>query len=238
MSRVGRRSPRGWARLHSETARGAVSLVVGLGAAYGAGLLLERSREGAFDATELMFVGVAAYLVVYVGLTLLAFSRTRWSQVEAWALRRTGARWVTRVLTASEPGPGVAVGVGLLALLVAVFWLPAQQGAGTLSTSQQLLLTGVLVGSAWLTVAVTYAVAYLMHDVRSGHRSLEFPDAGRCTFVDYLYFALAINSTFGATDVQVLSTPQRKLVAGHGVTAFVFNTVILGALVSMLVALR
>lgn len=238
MSRARKRSPRGWARLHSETARGVLSLLVGIAAAFVVGLLLERSREGAFDATELMFVGVAAYLVVYVWLTLLAFSRTRWSQVETWALRRTRAHWVTRVLTASEPGPGVAVGVGILALLVAVFWLPSQQGQGTLTTGQQLLLTGVLVSSAWLTVAVTYAVAYLMQDIRSGNRSLDFPGGGRRTFVDYLYFSLAVNSTFGPTDVQVLTTPLRKLVAGHGVTAFVFNTVILGAVVSMLVALR
>lgn len=48
----------------------------------------------------------------------------------------------------------------------------------------------------------------------------------------------ARRSAFGPTDVQVRRTDMRKLVATHGVTTFAFNTVILGAVVSMLVALR
>lgn len=185
----------GWATLHSEPLRGVLGLLAGLAVTVGAVLALEAAGAGSVELTELLFLGMAAYLSVYVVLTLLAFSRTRWSVVERWARARRPVHWTTRVVTASEPGPGVAV---------------------------------------------TYAVAYLLADVRAGGTALGFPgeEGERRTFTDYPYFSLSVSSTFGPTDVQVRSTRMRRLVAGHGVTAFAFNTVILGAGVSMLVALR
>lgn len=170
----------GWATLHSEPLRGVLGLLAGLAVTVGAVLALEAAGAGSVELTELLFLGMAAYLSVYVVLTLLAFSRTRWSVVERWARARRPVHWTTR------------------------------------------------------------AVAYLLADVREGGTALGFPgEVGeRRTFTDYPYFSLAVSSTFGPTDVQVRSTRTRRLVAGHGVTAFAFNTVILGAVVSMLVALR
>lgn len=228
----------GWHTLHSETLRGVLSLVAGSAATVVLTLVVEQVRGSGFEVTELLFAGLAVYLATYVWLTLQAFSRTTWSSVEGWARRRTRAHWVTRLVTASEPGPGVASGVSVVALLVAVLWLPSQQGGGAFSTGQQLLVTAVLVAASWLTVAVTYSVAYLLADVRSGGTTLHFPGESPRRFTDYLYFALAVSTTFGPTDVQVLRTDMRRLVATHAVTAFAFNTVVLGAVVSMLVALR
>lgn len=233
-----RRPALGWSSLLPETVRGLLSTVVAIAGAVAAGLWLESVSGSVVDSTEMFIIAMAGYLIAYVLLTLAAFRRSTWSQSTRWARTRRRAHWSTQLVAASEPGAGVAVAVSLMALVVAVFWLPSQHGSGLLTTVGQLVVTGVLVASAWATVAVTFAVAYLLHDVRSGQRMLEFPGEGARCFGDYLYLALAVSSTFGTTDVQVLATPMRRLVASHAVTAFVFNTVILGAVVSLLVSLR
>lgn len=82
---------------------------------------------------------------------------------------------------------------------------------------------------------MTYAVAYLLANIRSGYAVLGFPGKGGGSFTDHLYLALMISTTFGTTDVEILEPKTRRLVASHGVLAFVFNTVVLGAVVSVLV---
>ena len=227
-----------WERLQSEALRGLLALLVGNLVATLVGLTIDPAGASSAALTELLFLGVAAYLVTYIGLTLVAFTRPRWETVERWARRRTRAHWITRVVTSSEPGPGVAVAVSALALVVAVYWLPSQEGTGAFGAQVRVVLTALLVALAWLTVATTYAVAYLLQDIRSGRTALAFPGESRGSFTDYLYLSLAVSSTFGTTDVEVLRPRMRRLVAGHGVVAFVFNTVILAAVVSFLVAQR
>lgn len=227
-----------WSSLLPESVRGLISTTVAMVSSTAAGLWLESLSGSVVESSEMFIIAMASYLVTYVLLTLTAFRRSTWSEATRWARTRKRAHWSTQLVTASEPGAGIAMGVSLFALVVAVFWLPSQHTDGLLTTVGQLLLATTLVASAWVTVAVTFAVAYLLHDVRSGHRLLEYPGEGARCFLDYLYFALSVSSTFGATDVQVMATPMRRLVASHAVTAFVFNTVILGAVVSLLVSLR
>lgn len=137
---------------------------------------------------------------------------------------------------ASRPGPGVASGVSLVALAVGVVWLPLQTRGGSLLLGPELIVLAVIiVVFAWLTVAVTYTVAYLQRDVRSGHRALCYPGEDVRSVEDYAYLALAISTTFGTTDVEVRQSTVRRLVAGHSVLAFILNTVVLAGVVSMLV---
>ena len=63
-----------------------------------------------------------------------------------------------------------------------------------------------------------------------------FPGGGERSFTDYLYFSLMVQTTFGATDVAVESPGMRRAVMTHGVVAFVFNTVIVAMLVSLLLS--
>lgn len=116
----------GWHSLLPETRRGVLSL---LGAVLaGPVLALAVVPSSAFAETdptlELAFIGLAGYLVVYVVLTALAFWRSPWRRVEAWALRHRRPPWWLQLLTASSPGPGVAASVSVIALGVAVVWLP------------------------------------------------------------------------------------------------------------------
>lgn len=218
------------------------------GLAYAAGLLpaavvalVGRGRAGSLvHLTDVVFVAMAGYLCAYVVLTVLAFTRCSWAEVDAWAHRRERSNTVGRLLGTTRPGPLVATSVSLVALVVGVVWLPVQidTGAGLLPQGVAVALAVLLLVSAWLTVAVTYAVAYLLHDVRSGHRALGFPGEDPRSWEDYAYLALSTSTTFGTTDVEVRRTSTRRLVAGHAVLAFVFNTVVLAGVVSTLVTLQ
>ena len=50
---------------------------------------------------------------------------------------------------------------------------------------------------------------------------------------DYLYFAIAVQSTFGTTDVNVTTRDIRRTVMVHNCLAFVFNSVIIALIVSL-----
>lgn len=65
-------------------------------------------------------------------------------------------------------------------------------------------------------------------------RGLDFPGQSTPGFVDYLYFAASVATTFGTTDVQITSSRLRRAVTGHSVVTFVFNTVTIALLVAAL----
>lgn len=224
-------------RLLSETWRGSIALVVGLLVALASTVVAESLGvlKGDGNDVDLIMLGMAGYLGTYVVLTVLAFARLPWAEVEAWARRTPPVHWARQAMTSSRPGPGTAAGVGLFALFLAVFWVPRLGQGGVFSTEQQAVVIIVVILASWLAVAVTYAVAYLLANIRSGYAVLGFPGKGGGSFTDHLYLALMISTTFGTTDVEILEPKTRRLVASHGVLAFVFNTVVLGAVVSVLV---
>lgn len=228
-----------WSSLLSESWRNGLAYVAGVLIA-GVVALVARERAGSLTfLIDALFVAMAGYLCVYVVLTVLAFTRSTWTEVDLWCHRRERRNLLGTLLGITRPGPLVATSVSMVALVVGVFWLPTQMnGEGLLQRGVAVVLAIVLLVSAWLTVAVTYAVAYLMHDVRSGHEALGFPGDEPRSVSDYAYLALATSTTFGTTDVEVRRTSLRRLVAGHAVLAFLFNTVILAGVVSTLVTIQ
>lgn len=183
---------------------------------------------------EVALMAMAVYLVSYVVLTTVIFVRVPAAVALAWARRSEPGTWVQHIVLATKPGAGVATVVSAVALMAGVFWLPQPDPSSELSATARGVLAVVLVVAAWLTVALTYSVAYLCLDARSRHRMLAFPGEGERSWTDYLYFAIIVNTTFAGSDVAVLHPRMRRTVAVHGVVAFVFNTVVLAAVVSVL----
>jgi hypothetical protein len=121
-------------------------------------------------------------------------------------------------------------GMALLAVLVLVL---------TPSLRQQpalLVMVLVMVVMSWANVAVTYALHYARLDLDGAEsRLLGFPGVGQRTFSDYLYVALGVQTAFTTSDVELRTAEIRRVVMGHGVLAFAFNSVIIAVLVSLLV---
>jgi uncharacterized membrane protein len=89
-----------------------------------------------------------------------------------------------------------------------------------------------LVASSWLLMVISYAVRYFREDVE--HGGLDFGGSEPPIFDDYLYQAVTVSASFAVSDVTVTTTRMRRTVRSHTLVAFVFNTVILALLVSLL----
>lgn len=93
-----------------------------------------------------------------------------------------------------------------------------------------LLMCGILVVSAWFMMVHLYAGYYLRTDV--GTRGLRFPGDERPVYSDYVYFAQQIQTTFGGSDVNIISKAMRSSVNVHNMLAYAFSTVVVALLVS------
>ncbi|MDN5727246.1 MAG: DUF1345 domain-containing protein [Propionibacteriales bacterium] len=159
---------------------------------------------------------------ISAGLAHLAFRGLRGAELtEALGVRHPGRRQEDLSATTVQLSALALVVVGLLAFLPGV------------RSEQGLVAAGlVMVALSWVNVVVNYAIHYARLDLADP--SLRFPGQGEASYVRYLYFSLAIQSTFGTTDVEVETDRLRKITMTHGLLAFTFNTVILAVIVSML----
>ena len=225
--------PGGWL---AEGRRSYAAMTVGVVAGIGTVLALRTQGEELAENVEvLVLLMLAGYLLTYLIMTFLVFARPPAARYLAWAQQSRRGNWYQHYVLASHPGPGTAQGVSVIALALGVFWYPRAVAEGILPTVLGGLLVAVMVVGAWSTVVLTYSVAYLMKDARSGYQELAFPGAAeRRSWTDYLYFSAAISTSFAPSDVQVLTPRMRRAVTGHSILAFGFNTVILAAVVSLL----
>ncbi|MBO0919405.1 DUF1345 domain-containing protein [Cellulomonas sp. zg-ZUI222] len=224
-------------RLHdlalTETVRsslgGAVGITLGVsGHATGAG--------GPWTLVDGLLVGMAAYQVLYVLLTLAIYLPAGPEVVARAAASMPRRGPLHRWLLLTEPGAGAALAVGLGAMVTAVVVLPQSGGLPSGLPQPALVAVGiVLVVSAWATMVVTYAIDYLRRDLLDG--GLRFAGDEPRVFADYLYVAVAVATTFGTTDVEVTRSALRRTVTGHALAAFVFNAVVVAISVASIVSL-
>lgn len=111
------------------------------------------------------------------------------------------------------------------------------------------LLTLVLaiasVPLGWLTLhtvaAYHYAHRYYMRVSANGTPrdagGLAFPGTPEPTALDFYYYAFVVGMTAQVSDVQVLTTPMRRLTMAHGIVSFFFNTVLVALAVNLIVTL-
>ena len=105
-----------------------------------------------------------------------------------------------------------------------------------------LALAGAPLG--WLTLqaimAFHYADVHFFDDpsCADDEGDLQFPgDRGDPGPWDFLYYSFVVGMTCQVSDVQVLTTPMRRLTLFHGVVSFFFNTVFIAMAVNAGVAL-
>ncbi|MFB7234059.1 DUF1345 domain-containing protein [Streptomyces sp. NPDC056269] len=174
-----------------------------------------------------------AYLFPYLLITAIAFSTAPPERVHAWAHRETRGTVLQRYVYGTAPGPGVSLFIAAAALVVAVVWRPGHMGSG-LEPLPRAAVALVLVAVAWICVAVSFAVAFQADNLVEEEQALEFPGEETPIWIDYVYFAFSVMTTFGTTDVDVTSKEMRRTVTVNACIAFVFNTVTVASLVSAL----
>lgn len=225
-----------WQPWLSEWRRSVVSAVVAIVLTVGFSVLRSSPDEIPTRVADNVVVLTAIYLTAYLIITTAAFAGApRWA-LDQWGLREGRGSWLQRYVLGTAPGPGLSIAIGLVSLLVGVWWLPRADEFDTgLSTGTRVAVGIVLLISAWGSVLVSFAVAYHADNLIENRAGLEFPGKQTPGWGDYVYFSTAVSTTFGTTDVTVASRMMRRTITVHAVLAFVFNTVILGAVVGFLV---
>ena len=96
----------------------------------------------------------------------------------------------------------------------------------------------VLHTSASLHYAHFYYARLASENAANGHSGgLLFPGTEQPGPWDFLYYSFVVGMTAQVSDVQVTSTPMRRLTIGHGVVSFIFNTVLIAMAVNVIVIL-
>ncbi|MFC8175718.1 DUF1345 domain-containing protein [Streptomyces sp. NPDC057325] len=218
----------------SERRRSAVSTVVAACVAVLL-VLLEVLVPGSVSASsaDLGVVALFVYLFCYLVVTLRAFSSAPQERIRVWARREERGTVLQRYLLGTAPGPGVSVLIASAALVVSAVWRPGHLGSAFPATARLLTALGLVV-VAWICVLVAFAVAFYADNLVEGEAALDFPGGRTSAWDDYLYFALSVMTTFGTTDVTVMSREMRRTVAANATIAFVFNTVIVAGMVAAL----
>ncbi|MEQ3550069.1 DUF1345 domain-containing protein [Pseudonocardia nematodicida] len=169
------------------------------------------------------------FAVVYLLLTWLTYRRRDPAELRALGVASRERRLAERLSLASSPEELPQLGA-TIALIAAVFVLP-RYAMLDVPPGWTLGICIVAIVSCWLTMQVGFTIAYIgRHAERGG---LVFPGDDELRLVDYLYFSVGIGATFGTTDVTVTTREMRRTVLTHSVLAFVFNTLILAATVSI-----
>lgn len=131
-------------------------------------------------------------------------------------------------------GPMWAIGIAFTAMVA----LGVLLGFKSVRGVDMLLAAGLLVLASWLDVMITFAALYARLDLGKAGPMLRFPDDERPrVFSDYVYVAITVMATFGVSDASVSHPRLRRQVATHSFIAFMFNTVIVAVLVSLVVTL-
>lgn len=99
-----------------------------------------------------------------------------------------------------------------------------------------LFLAVVVVVTSWPLTALVLAVDCAHEDARLG--GLRFAQAEQQDlprFSDYCYLAVQVNTAYNSADVTLTGGSARRAVTAHAIVAFVFNTVLIALLVSLLI---
>lgn len=89
--------------------------------------------------------------------------------------------------------------------------------------------------AAWAMLHYGFAELYAqLCQSLAPFQALEFPDDDPLTFMDYVYFSFTIGVSFAVSDVTAHGARIRRLIWMHSVVSFVYNTAIIGIVISLI----
>jgi uncharacterized membrane protein len=137
---------------------------------------------------------------------------------------------------------GLTIAATLAGLLSIGLVLPDAKHQPDLLARASVALAGLTILLSWVFAHTMFALHYA-HEFYGDRRGgpvgkddkpapshaggLAFPEEKTPDYWDFLYFSFVVGMTCQVSDVQVTSRSMRRLTLGHGLVAFLFNTVIL-----------
>jgi uncharacterized membrane protein len=89
----------------------------------------------------------------------------------------------------------------------------------------------------WFMLHTLAAFHYAHRYYLAKRGGLKFPDTAEPGIWDFFYYSFVIGMTAQVSDVQVVSSPMRRLTLGHGIVSFFYNTVLLALAINVVVIL-
>lgn len=171
-------------------------------------------------APQAVLLGWCPAVLLWLVLVTREMHRSSPQDMQRRAARLDEGKWAVLAATLAAA----------LASVVAVVWdiaaapRPAPAGAVVLGL--------VAIALSWAFVHVLFATHYA-HEYWLEAKGISFPGCGQPDFWEFLYFALTVGMTFQVSDATTETPAMRRLVLLHGITAFLFNAVILAAAVNL-----
>lgn len=237
--------------LLSESRRSMLSLVAAIPLSFLTVVLLvwlspELGDVIAAHSTDRSLVGAVVawtvFALIHTALSWFSYSSLRGDELRraaaadpTWRKRHAGGPHVlVRFFVGSGP-TSWATSISILALVAVVTMVLRPE---LRAVPVVLFLAFTMVAASWLNVAVMYAIHYVRANGvgKASDPPLAFPGEQPENLIDYMYFAAGVQATFGSTDVEIRTTSARKLVLGHSMMAFIYNTVIVGMVISLLLS--
>ncbi|GAB3840076.1 DUF1345 domain-containing protein [Kribbella italica] len=169
------------------------------------------------------------YACGYLLLTWYAYRGADAARLRAIALASRRRRLTDRLF--ASPPEQLSQAAAAFALIATVYAMPQARDLGVPS-GLVLGICVVAVLSSWLSLQSGFAVAYVSLYAEDG--GLDFPGDEEPALVDFAYFAVAVGTTFGTTDITVTKPRMRRQVLAHGVLAFLFNTLVLAVAITII----
>jgi uncharacterized membrane protein len=194
-------------------------------ASVAAGLLLFLLLPAEARATSRALVAWDTTVLLYSGLTLAMMARSDLGTL------RDRAR--------AEDEGGVVILVLMLGAALASFAAIAAELRGIAyadapAQAIRLGLASLTILCSWFFLNLVFAVHYA-HDFYGGgpRRGLDFPGTEHPDYWDFLYFSVTIGAALQTSDVSIGTPRMRRLVLGHTLLAFLFNTLIVALAVNV-----
>jgi hypothetical protein len=200
------------------------------GAALGLYLALSGTGLSAVAIFVALYTFSTASSLTYFITTFAIFHNADADSLARWVAATAPTGRLSRVQAElAGTGPTISVqwsGIAIVSVVALAF------SPDLLKQPVLLALSVAVVTTAWLTTMLSYAVHYARITATVG--GLTFPGNDAVVFWDCIYLATQVQTTFSSSDVSIESTLTRKIVTGHTIVAFAFNTVIIALLIAVL----
>jgi uncharacterized membrane protein len=126
--------------------------------------------------------------------------------------------------------------VSQLGLGAAVVLLLPQVRDGSLASASLIVLNALGVVAAWAVLNTAYVLyyAYMYYGDEENSGGLEFPGDKEPGMLDFAYFSFTVGTSFAASDVLVTSRTCRRVVLGHTILSFAYNTVLIAVVINVI----
>jgi uncharacterized membrane protein len=194
-------------------------------------VLLDQEASSAALNFGSLFAFWASFALISSALALGVFSRARGEQLTRWMRASAPPTGWRRALWIINGGGVISWALtGSFMSLATVLFLAVTPG---LRSELVVVGSGVaVVVSSVILIITAYAVRYARQDALDG--GAEFPGNDERRFVDYVYLAAQVATSYSSADVRLTTTSMRRAALGQSLICFAFNSATIALLVSVL----